>query len=193
MRRRRRGAKPTPWTPLLNRPGILPALPALRLDEAPLDRRKVQYWLPVNQYIGGIEHAVLHLLYARFFTKVLRDLGYLETDEPFLNLLTQGMVIKDGAKMSKSKGNVVDPDEMIQDLWRRHRAPLLPLCGPARKGPGMERSGRGRRLPVSFPHLAAGGRPPGTSAGGGKLSRMAPSCPNPWRIFIGRPIRPSRK
>jgi leucyl-tRNA synthetase len=81
--------------------------------EAPLDRGKVQYWLPVNQYIGGIEHAVLHLLYARFFTKVLRDMGYLDTDEPFLNLLTQGMVIKDGAKMSKSKGNVVDPDQMI--------------------------------------------------------------------------------
>jgi leucyl-tRNA synthetase len=83
-------------------------------DDAPLDREKVRYWLPVNQYIGGIEHAVLHLLYARFFTKVLRDMGYLDTDEPFLNLLTQGMVIKDGAKMSKSKGNVVDPDEMIE-------------------------------------------------------------------------------
>ncbi len=81
--------------------------------DTPLDRRRVQYWLPVNQYIGGIEHAVLHLLYARFFTKVLRDMGYLDTDEPFQNLLTQGMVIKDGAKMSKSKGNVVDPDEMI--------------------------------------------------------------------------------
>ncbi len=82
--------------------------------EGPLDRNKTDYWLPVDQYIGGIEHAVLHLLYARFFTKVLRDLGYLNIDEPFLNLLTQGMVIKDGAKMSKSKGNVVDPDEMIE-------------------------------------------------------------------------------
>ncbi len=82
--------------------------------DSPLDHRQVSYWLPVNQYIGGIEHAVLHLLYARFFTKVLRDMGYLEVDEPFLNLLTQGMVIKDGAKMSKSKGNVVDPDEMIE-------------------------------------------------------------------------------
>jgi leucyl-tRNA synthetase len=82
--------------------------------DGPLDREKVKYWLPVNQYIGGIEHAVLHLLYSRFFTKVLRDMGYVDMDEPFLNLLTQGMVIKDGSKMSKSKGNVVDPDEMIQ-------------------------------------------------------------------------------
>ena len=67
----------------------------------------------MDQYIGGIEHAVLHLLYARFFTKVLRDLGYIGIDEPFINLLTQGMVIKDGSKMSKSKGNVVDPDLLI--------------------------------------------------------------------------------
>jgi len=80
----------------------------------PLDRDKVDYWLSVDQYIGGIEHAVLHLLYSRFFVKVLRDMGYVQMDEPFLNLLTQGMVIKDGSKMSKSKGNVVDPDEMIQ-------------------------------------------------------------------------------
>ncbi len=82
--------------------------------DGPLDKEKVKYWLPVNQYIGGIEHAVLHLLYSRFFTKVLRDMGYLDVDEPFLNLLTQGMVIKDGSKMSKSKGNVVDPDEMVE-------------------------------------------------------------------------------
>jgi leucyl-tRNA synthetase len=80
----------------------------------PLDRDRVNYWLPVDQYIGGIEHAVLHLLYSRFFTKVLRDYGYVQMDEPFTNLLTQGMVIKDGSKMSKSKGNVVDPDDMIQ-------------------------------------------------------------------------------
>ncbi len=83
-------------------------------DKGPLDRERVRYWMPVDQYIGGIEHAVLHLLYSRFFVKVLRDMGYLQADEPFLNLLTQGMVIKDGFKMSKSKGNVVDPDEMIQ-------------------------------------------------------------------------------
>ncbi len=78
-----------------------------------LDSYKVDHWMSVDQYIGGIEHAVMHLLYARFFTKVLRDLGYISADEPFINLLTQGMVIKDGAKMSKSKGNVVDPDALI--------------------------------------------------------------------------------
>ncbi len=80
----------------------------------PLDSDRVRYWMSVDQYIGGIEHAVLHLLYARFFTKVLRDLGYITVDEPFTNLLTQGMVIKDGAKMSKSKGNVVDPNALIE-------------------------------------------------------------------------------
>jgi leucyl-tRNA synthetase len=78
-----------------------------------LDRDSVDYWMSVDQYIGGIEHAVLHLLYARFFTKVMRDLGHISADEPFVNLLTQGMVIKDGAKMSKSKGNVIDPDALI--------------------------------------------------------------------------------
>jgi leucyl-tRNA synthetase len=77
------------------------------------DAKEVAYWMPVDQYIGGIEHAILHLMYSRFFTMVLRDLGYVDFDEPFERLLTQGMVIKDGAKMSKSKGNVVDPEDMI--------------------------------------------------------------------------------
>ncbi len=78
------------------------------------DPAAADYWMPVDQYIGGIEHAVLHLLYARFYTKVLRDLGLTKVDEPFVALLSQGMVIKDGAKMSKSKGNIVDPDEQIR-------------------------------------------------------------------------------
>ncbi len=78
------------------------------------DKAEVSYWMPVDQYIGGIEHAILHLLYSRFFTKVLRDLGYVDFGEPFKRLLTQGMVIKDGAKMSKSKGNVVDPEDLIR-------------------------------------------------------------------------------
>ncbi len=85
-----------------------------REENAPINRDAAAYWLPVDQYIGGVEHAILHLLYSRFFTKVLRDLGYLQIDEPFTNLLTQGMVIKDGAKMSKSKGNVVDPSDLIE-------------------------------------------------------------------------------
>ncbi len=79
----------------------------------PFDRKASKYWMEVDQYIGGIEHAVMHLLYARFFTKVLRDFGLLDMGEPFRNLLTQGMVIKDGRKMSKSYGNVVDPDSII--------------------------------------------------------------------------------
>jgi leucyl-tRNA synthetase len=85
-----------------------------RYDRGMFERGAADYWMPVDQYIGGIEHAVLHLLYARFYTKVLRDLGLVKVDEPFQALLSQGMVIKDGAKMSKSKGNVVDPDDLIR-------------------------------------------------------------------------------
>jgi len=83
--------------------------------EKPFDEAKLRYWMPVDQYIGGVEHAILHLLYARFFTKVLYDLGLVPVDEPFKNLLTQGMVLKDGAKMSKSLGNVVSPEEIIEN------------------------------------------------------------------------------
>lgn len=79
-----------------------------------ISKKDSDYWMDVDQYIGGIEHAILHLLYARFFTKVLNDLGYTNSKEPFKNLLTQGMVLKDGAKMSKSKGNVVDPDSIVE-------------------------------------------------------------------------------
>ena len=82
-------------------------------ENIPFDKDKVNYWAPVDQYIGGIEHAILHLLYSRFFTKVLKDAGMIDFPEPFTNLLTQGMVLKDGSKMSKSKGNVVSPEEII--------------------------------------------------------------------------------
>src|SRR5579859_1814066 len=80
---------------------------------APFDPAVAQYWFPIDQYIGGVEHAILHLIYSRFFTKVMRDLGLITNDEPAQRLFTQGMVIKDGAKMSKSRGNVVSPDDMV--------------------------------------------------------------------------------
>ena len=83
-------------------------------NETGISKSDSDYWMDVDQYIGGIEHAILHLLYARFFTKVLNDLGYTNSREPFKKLLTQGMVLKDGAKMSKSKGNVVDPDLIVE-------------------------------------------------------------------------------
>ncbi len=102
-------------------------------DQGPLDPARVDYWLPVDQYIGGIEHAVLHLLYARFFTKVLRDLGLVKIDEPFKRLLTQGMVTKDGAKMAKSKGNVVDPEYMIQEYGTDTTRLFLLFAAPPEK------------------------------------------------------------
>jgi leucyl-tRNA synthetase len=84
-----------------------------KLAERPLDTPTVDYWFPIDQYIGGVEHAILHLIYSRFWTKFMRDLGLVHNDEPATRLFTQGMVIKDGAKMSKSKGNVVSPDDMV--------------------------------------------------------------------------------
>jgi leucyl-tRNA synthetase len=98
-----------------------------------VEREAAAYWMPVDQYIGGIEHAVLHLLYARFYTKVLRDLGLVNVDEPFKALLSQGMVVKDGAKMSKSKGNVVS-DDVIRDQYGADTGRLFELfAGPPEK------------------------------------------------------------
>jgi leucyl-tRNA synthetase len=86
-----------------------------RNDRAPFDSAKIAYWFPIDQYIGGVEHAILHLIYSRFFTKVMRDLGLIKNDEPARRLFTQGMVIKDGAKMSKNLGNVVDPEAIVDE------------------------------------------------------------------------------
>jgi leucyl-tRNA synthetase len=85
-----------------------------RNDKAPFDSAKIAYWFPIDQYIGGVEHAILHLIYSRFWTKFMRDMGLVKNDEPIQRLFTQGMVIKNGAKMSKSLGNTVSPDEMVE-------------------------------------------------------------------------------
>ncbi len=99
----------------------------------PFAKEDVAYWMQVDQYVGGIEHAILHLLYARFFTKALRDLGYISVDEPFSNLLTQGMVLKEGAKMSKSKGNTVDPDAIIKEYGADTARLFILFAAPPQK------------------------------------------------------------
>ncbi len=103
------------------------------LEDKPFAKEDIDYWMSVDQYVGGIEHAILHLLYARFFTKALRDLGYIEIDEPFENLLTQGMVLKDGAKMSKSKGNTVDPDAIVKEYGADTARLFILFAAPPQK------------------------------------------------------------
>ena len=102
-------------------------------NEKVFDKSSSDYWMSVDQYVGGIEHAILHLLYARFFTKVLRDMGYSTADEPFENLLTQGMVLKDGSKMSKSKGNTVDPDAIVQEYGADTARLFILFAAPPQK------------------------------------------------------------
>ncbi|OCR91133.1 leucine--tRNA ligase [Campylobacter fetus] len=102
-------------------------------EDVAFDKKSVDYWMNVDQYIGGIEHAILHLLYARFFQKALRDLGYLRDCEPFDSLLTQGMVLKDGSKMSKSKGNTVDPDDIINKFGADTARLFILFAAPPQK------------------------------------------------------------
>ena len=99
-------------------------------DAAAWDPAVLDHWMPVDQYIGGVEHAILHLLYARFFIKALRDMGHLEADEPFARLFTQGMITKDGAKMSKSKGNVVSPASIVERFGSDTARAYILFIGP---------------------------------------------------------------
>ncbi|HEX8752674.1 MAG TPA: class I tRNA ligase family protein, partial [Solirubrobacterales bacterium] len=105
-----------------------------RNDEAPWDRAAAAHWLPVDQYIGGVEHAILHLMYARFFTKALADVGELDVQEPFANLFTQGMITRDGAKMSKSKGNVVSPGDYVERYGADTARTYVCFMGPPERG-----------------------------------------------------------
>ena len=103
-------------------------------DAAAWDPAALRAWMPVDQYIGGVEHAILHLLYARFFTKALKDLGHIEADEPFARLFTQGMITKDGAKMSKSKGNVVSPQDIVSSHGADTARAYILFIGPPDQG-----------------------------------------------------------
>ena len=105
-----------------------------RNDELPFDREIADYWMPVDQYIGGVEHAILHLMYARFFTKALADMGMLGVQEPFASLFTQGMITRDGAKMSKSKGNVVSPADYVERYGADTARTYICFMGPPERG-----------------------------------------------------------
>jgi leucyl-tRNA synthetase len=146
-------------------------------DEAPFDRELVDYWLPVNQYIGGVEHAILHLMYARFFVKVLNDIGLVGFREPFARLFTQGMVYYRGAKMSKSKGNVVDPEEYIERYGADAVRLYLPFLGPVDQD--AEWQDNGFEGMVRFLHrlwrvgLEAAARPAESVTTGTPLARKA--------------------
>ena len=125
-------------------------------SELPFDQTDAAYWMPVDFYSGGVEHAILHLLYSRFFTRVLRDVGLVTFDEPFKRLLTQGMVLKDGAVMSKSKGNVVDPDDMLQKYGADALRLYVMFVAPPEKEVEWSDCRARRQLPLPAARLAAG-------------------------------------
>ena len=138
-----------------------------RNDEAAWDRDVVRSWMPVDQYIGGVEHAILHLMYARFFVKALTDMSLLDVQEPFEALFTIGMITREGAKMSSSKGNVVDPADSSA-LRRRHRPQLRAFHRPPGSGRRLDRQGRRGRPPLPGAALAAEGGGGGTDRPGGE-------------------------
>ena len=136
-----------------------------RNDQAAWGPRAVAQWMPVDQYIGGVEHAILHLMYARFFTKALADLGHLDFQEPFSALFTQGMVTKDGAKMSKSRGNVVSATSIVQRLGADTARCYILFIGPPDQDADWSDEGDRGRAPLPQPTVAAGGRDGGAERG----------------------------
>ena len=137
----RRGGRPTPWTRSSIRPGISIAIATRTTTRAPFDSAKIAYWFEIDQYIGGVEHAILHLIYSRFFTKVMRDIGLVENNEPARRLFTQGMVIAEGAKMSKSKGNVVGADTLAEKFGADTARMFVLFAAPPEKEVDWRREG----------------------------------------------------
>ena len=139
-------------------------------DEAPWDPEVLARWVPVDQYIGGVEHAILHLLYARFFVKALADLGLLGVQEPFGRLFTQGMITRDGAKMSKSKGNVISPTPYVERYGADTARCYILFIGPPDQDADWSDTRRRGRAPLPRPALAARRR---ASADGGAAGRRS--------------------
>ena len=162
----RPGARPTRWTPSSTRPGTSCATSTRATTSVAWDRAAVDYWMPVDQYIGGVEHAILHLMYARFFCKALADIGLLDVQEPFTNLFTQGMITRDGAKMSKSKGNTVSPAEYVERYGADAPRTYICFIGPPDRERRLDRRGRRGRGPLPLPPLAARAR--GRASGPGR-------------------------
>ena len=161
LRRAGARARRTRWTRSSTRPGTSCATATRTTTRRRGTARAVDRWMPVDQYIGGVEHAILHLLYARFFCKALTDLGHLDVQEPFARLFTQGMITRDGAKMSKSQGQRRLAAGDRRALRRRHRALLHPVHRPARPGRRLARHRRRGHAPL--PRRGCGGcapRPP---------------------------------
>ena len=163
LRRPRARARPTRWTRSSTRPGTSCATSTRANAEAPFDRRLIDYWCPIDHYIGGIDHATGHLLYSRFFVKVMNEMGMLGFREPFARLFHQGWVTMGGTKMSKSKGNVAGPDEVVEAYGADAVRLYILFMGPADQD--MEWTDTRDRGDLAVRPAPVAGRPRGRRAG----------------------------